>query len=472
VSAALTGAGPGPGASPARGYWVLLAAALVLAFFVHPVAALALLAFTALQVVRPLDFPATYLMVVTGASFVNYTRGRLTFELSLLSVLMGFMLLTYTLRRDRRLVALPVSPLLEPLLPYLALTLFNFVRGVAAGNSLRYAGLELLAALALGSTILVANQFKQRDLKLALGWLWVTALGHSALGFYIYSILKVRTGSIYFTPIPGVVAVVMFNFALRARSTKSAALWVLAFLPLLLHQFLSFTRGYWLSIMVSMIFSIVVHAWRRPDWGVRLRRAGFLLSTLVGLGLLGAMVLAVVYGIRGLGELALSRLSSSTGTSYSFETSSNIVRLVEAAKVIGEILKAPIQGHGLGYSFTVREPIHLKLIEQWFCHENYLLVWVKQGLIGLALFVWTLFAAVRTGLKAWRHEDSFTQSWCVGAAAATVYVLVYNLVHFPLAEVNTTFTIALLWGGAMALTSKDWHVWTWGRASGAEAERP
>ena len=322
---------------------------------------------------------------------------------------------------------------------------------------------ELLAGLAMGSAFLVANRFRASDLRLATGWLWVTALGHAALGFWIYSILKVRTGSIYFTPIPGLVAVLLFNFALRARTTRLALLWVAAMLPLLMHQFLSFTRGYWLAILISLVFSMVVFAWRQPDAAVRWRRSGTLLAALAGLGVLGAIVLALVYGIRGLGELALSRFSSSVGTTYTFETSSNIVRLVEAAKVLSEILKAPLHGHGLGYAFTVREPIHLELIEQWYCHQNYLLVWLKQGLVGLVLFVGTLFAGLRTTLKGRALADPVAQSWCMGAAAATVYVIVYGLVHFPLAEVNTTFTIALLWGSSAALTTRDWHELRWGR---------
>lgn len=445
------------------GSWLLFAAAMTLGVAVHPIAAVALLAFTALQVVRPLDFTSAYLLVVTGASFINYTRGRLTFELSLLSLGLAFVLFVYGLRRHERLLALPVTPLTTLLAPWMLLTLANFVRGVLAGNSTRYAGLELLAGLAMGSAFLVANRFRASDLRLATGWLWVTALGHAALGFWIYSILKVRTGSIYFTPIPGLVAVLLFNFALRARTTRLALLWVAAMLPLLMHQFLSFTRGYWLAILISLVFSMVVFAWRQPDAAVRWRRSGTLLAALAGLGVLGAIVLALVYGIRGLGELALSRFSSSVGTTYTFETSSNIVRLVEAAKVLSEILKAPLHGHGLGYAFTVREPIHLELIEQWYCHQNYLLVWLKQGLVGLVLFVGTLFAGLRTTLKGRALADPVAQSWCMGAAAATVYVIVYGLVHFPLAEVNTTFTIALLWGSSAALTTRDWHELRWGR---------
>lgn len=463
MNAGLLTAGGSP-ARPSLRWWVLLALALVLGFALGPLAAFALLTIVTLQLVRPLDFFTAYLLVVTGASFVNYTRGGLTGELSLLSVGLLFMLFCYTLRPGRRLLAAPLTPVTLPLLLYLGLSCANFVRGLLAGNSPRYAGLGILAVLALGSCLLVANQFRRRDLGLAYGWLWVTALGHSALGFYVYSILKVRTGSIYFTPVPGVIAVLLLNRALRAGSSRRALLWTCATLPLLLHQFLSFTRGYWLSIMASLLFTIAVFVGRGPAWPARLRRSAAMLGTVVVVGVVGAVVIAEVYGIRGLGELALSRLSSSTGTQYSFETSSNIVRLVEAAKVFTEIAAAPLQGHGIGHSFVVREPIHLQMHDQWFCHENYLLVWMTQGLIGLGLFVWMLFAAVRMGLAGRRREDPGEAAWVMGTAAATVYVIVYNLVHFPLGEVNTTFTLALMWGCTMSLTASGWRELRWGPA--------
>ena len=236
-----------------------------------------------------------------------------------------------------------------------------------------------------------------------------------------------------------------------------------------MHQFLSFTRGYWLAIMASVVFSVVVHAWDRRDWRAAAGPLGDAARRARRRGRAGRGRDRVRVGIRGLGELALSRLSSSTAARSPFETSSNI-GAPRRGQVITEIIKAPLFGHGLGYSFTVREPIQLTLHEQWFCHENYLLVWLNQGIVGLLLFVWVLFAAVRTGLRGRRLEDTRQQAWCVGAAASAVHIIVYNLVHFPLAEVNTTFTIALLWGGAMAMTSHDWHELHWGPPG--RAERP
>ncbi len=438
-----------------RWRWPLLFGLVALALLVHPLAAFIVLIVLALQRVYPLDFMTAYLAVVTGASFINYTRGHLTKELSLLTLGIVFMLVCYTLRRGERLLAAPRTALTIPLILFTVLTVLNFVRGILMDNSRRFAGLELLAGLALASAFLVANRARPGHLRLSAVWLWITSLGHCALGFYIYSILHVRTGSIYFTPVPGVVAALMLSFALRSRDMKTATGWVVGMTPLLAHQFLSFTRGYWLAFLVSSLFTAVVFLWGREHRAARLRRVGLLFLMVTVGSVLAATILALVFNIRDLGTLALDRLSSSTGTQYSWETSSNVVRLVEYAKVLTEIVKAPLFGHGLGYAFVVREPLLLKLQEQWFTHQNYLLVTLKQGLLGLALFVWALLAGVRTGLDGLRLKDPDSVAWCAGTAAATVHLIVYCNVHFPLGEVNTTFTLAFLWGVTMALVGRE-----------------
>jgi O-antigen ligase len=412
-------------------WWVLLAAVLTLYLGVHWIAALAVLALAVAQRARPLDVLQAYLMVVGGATFINYTRGGLTHELSLLSLGILFMLFCYVMAFRSEMFVIRRAAVTVPLLCYLGLSFLNFLRGLAVGNSTRYAGLEILAALALGSCLLVANLRFDR----------------------------VRLATM--------AAVLLFNIALRARRSRTRWALMLALLPLLTHQFLSFTRGYWLGLIGSALFSIAVHGGRGPGSRGRWLLSVRLLAGLAGLVVAGGVLLSVVFNLRNLADSALTRLSSSTGTELTFDTSSNIVRLVEYARVLEDIVLAPWLGHGLGYSFVLREPLQQQLHEQWYVHQNYLLVWLKQGLLGLALFVTMLVAAVRTGLDGRRLEEPLAAAWCTGAAAATVFVMIDSFVHFPLAEVNATFPIALLWGGAIALTARGRWRFRWRPPAGA-----
>lgn len=462
---------------PGIGWWLLLGAmlALHLSLALGWLAALGLLAFVLLQRWRPLDFTSAYLMVVAGASVVNYGRGALTFELSILSGGILFMLFCYWAEFRDRALGITHARLTLPLALFVGLTCVNFVRGGIIGNSMRFGGLELIAALALGSAALIARrEFDERFVRTVLIWLWIICLAHMMLGIYAYAALRVRTGSIYYQPTPGVVLAFMLNFALRARSRKWSILGLLSLMPMLLHQFLSFTRGFWFAAMAATLFSILVYTGRGPGVGKRWTRALTGLAVITGLGIAVAVFAFAVLGLGDIAEIAGSRFASSTGTEMSWETGSNIVRLVEYFHVLGDIAQKPWFGWGLGYYYVVQEPIGFRLIEKWYCHQNYLLITLKQGLLGLALFVWVLIAAFRTGWGGRRAVEPWRQAWCTGTAAATLWLILYSNVHFPLAEVNTVFTTALIWGGAMSMTRTGRSLLRWRRgepAPTAEDER-
>ena len=136
-------------------------------------------------------------------------------------------------------------------------------------------------------------------------------------------------------------------------------------------------------------------------------------------------------------------------------------RLLEYDRVLRDIAATPWLGRGLGYFFVTRDPFFRTLHEQWYVHQNYLLVWLKQGVLGLAFFVATLVSAVAAGLRGGRHDAPWAAAWCAGTAAVTVQVMVFSNMHFPLAEVNATLPVALMWGAMIALTSQDRWRLTW-----------
>jgi len=77
-----------------------------------------------------------------------------------------------------------------------------------------------------------------------------------------------------------------------------------------------------------------------------------------------------------------------------------------------------------------------------------------MGLVGLALFIWMLIQAIRLGIReARRRTDPWESSWFATAAAATAFLAVLSLSVFPFGTVNEMFLLALLWGGAMSMSS-------------------
>jgi O-antigen ligase len=130
------------------------------------------------------------------------------------------------------------------------------------------------------------------------------------------------------------------------------------------------------------------------------------LGILLGAGLVGAVGLEVIYGTTDILRESVGRFASIVGTEVKPENTSNISRLVEAAGVLEHIRQSPWIGHGVGYTFLVRHTLFGNPSPQWWIDENYLLIWVKQGAIGVAAYLWLLWTGVRFGIRHARQRHN------------------------------------------------------------------
>jgi hypothetical protein len=444
----------------------VLALALTVGLLVNWAAAagVALLgtAFVALQF---LLVPAL-VVVACGASFVNNESGQLTLYLSGVTFLIAYALLCLAFAWSARQWSLPRSRLTTALLVLEISTLFAALHGVLAGNSLRYLGLELLPLLGLTIALMVGGLRLDRSMiLLAFRVFVVVGLAHVALGMYGYMVSGRRLGGIYFTPIPGMLAVLTFNLLLRSRSPGRNLGLVLLTCAFTLQQIISLTRGYWLGLAAGVLFSCLLYAGRGPGTGLRWRRLAANVGLMSACLVLGSMAVAIWFAWGNVGALLGTRLASSLGTTQSSETASNVTRMIEWWTVVRHIQTAPWFGHGLGYSFHVRNPFFPEIPTQWFVHELYLWIWLKQGIVGVFALVLVLFQGLWLGVRgARRLTDGDEAGWCAGAAGATLYIAVLGLTNYPLAQVNSTFLLAFLWGVALALQLPDRLEIVWRRA--------
>jgi O-antigen ligase len=196
--------------------------------------------------------------------------------------------------------------------------------------------------------------------------------------------------------------------------------------------------------------------------GPRWKRTGLVLGSLVVLGVATAVMTALALEEMDIIREAGTRLTSMTGTQIKYATRSNLIRLGEYLVVLDLIRQSPWVGYGIGYTFLVKQAFAHTAGLQWYVHQYFLMVWLKQGLVGLALFVWLLVAAIRLGAReARRTADSWESSWFATTAAATVFLSVFSLSNYPFAVVNEMFLLALLWGGSMAMTRKGFVSLRW-----------
>jgi len=451
-----------PPRAPDLRWWLLLGAVVALGFVGSWAVASAVLILVLAQVARPFDFLTAFLILVGGATFIENAAGGLTTQLGLLTCGIVLMLVCYVLTSGDRTLRFARTPMTVPLLCFLALSMVNAVRGLLVGHSPRYVSLESLPLLALGTAILVANAFHpMRQLRWAAIGLVVIGLAAAIRGFQVFAISRTHGGG-YTVAAPGLVGLLLVNLALRSRSTGATVGLILLSVPMFLQQFITFGRGLWSGCIAALVLSVLIYAGFGRGSGGRWRRTGLILAGLTGLALAGVLVMARVFEQGDLLGLAGVRLQSSLGTEVSYETRSNVIRLGEYFFVWKLIQESPWIGHGIGYAFTMKQVLSLDVGEQWYAHQNYLFVWLKQGLIGLGLFLWMLYSAISLGMReARRRADPLEASWFATSAAATVFLATLSLSNFPFGVVNEMFLLALLWGGAMAMTRTGFVLFRW-----------
>lgn len=430
-----------------------LVLALLAAVFVHPLAGLGLATVLALVMLRPFEPIMALGAVAAVASFANNEGGHLTRDLSVLSVVIVYALISLAIARARSRWRSPGGPLTVALLAFLVWTIVCAARGMLAGHAWRYTGLELSAMLTMGFAWLAGGlRLDAVDLRPARTILILTGLVHVGIGVWSYVVNHIRTGGIWFIPLPGMLAVLALAFALHARGGRARFGWTLLMGVFLLHQTISFSRGYWIGLIAALPWTAYAYAGHGAGSAARWRRTGSVALLAFSLATLTTVAMSLTFGWTNLPKMIATRFNSSFSTRNSSESASNIERLVEYAATVRLIREHPVFGLGMGYEMRSRNPVFHVVTRQWYVHQTYLWVWLKQGFVGLVLLLVLLWQAFRLGARGARSPDNEQAAWGLTAAGATLYLSVVDMTTFHLAQVNATTLQSLLWGFALALS--------------------
>jgi O-antigen ligase len=453
-----------PTAGTAVAVLIALFAALLAGILVHPLAGLVLAVLAAALILRPLE-PVSSLAAMAGAaSFVNNEGGHMTRDMSLLTLVTMYALVSLVLARAAGRWRPPGGRFVLVLGLFLGWTAVCALRGVLAGNSLRYGGLEVSAlGMMLFAWLAGGLRLEVADLRPALAIMIVTGLGHVALGVWSYAVNHIRTGGIWYIPLPGMLAVMALAFALHEQRARARFGWTLLMGLFLLHQTISFSRGYWLGLIAALPWTAFAYAGRGPGSGVRWRRVGSIAVLAFSLAAATTVATSLAFGWTDLPQMLGTRFNSSFSTKSSSESASNMERLLEYAHSFRLIREKPWFGWGMGYEMHIRNPVFHVVTHQWYVHHTYLWIWLKQGLVGLVLLLVLLWQAWRMGTRgAARSRDGEQAAWCLTAAGATLYLSVVDMTTYHLAEVNATTFQYLLWGFTLAFSRPPhwrivWH---------------
>ena len=199
----------------------------------------------------------------------------------------------------------------------------------------------------------------------------------------------------YYAPLANLLLLAFVLGVLAAR-LRGAALprFVLWLAPLALAVLiLSFRRNFWIALVLGAVLVVLVAVGAR----------GRLL-------LVPAGVLIVISLYFGLTALSASQSDSPVVQRAQSLTPSKVqgnaqdrYRLDEQRNVRAEIARHPVFGIGLGVPWTARYPLAQALPGgRQYTHVVLFWYWLKLGLLGVIAYLWTMAAAIGTGLRVWR----------------------------------------------------------------------
>jgi O-antigen ligase len=453
------GAGSRLGFSLSRAWLFVpvLAGALLAAFAgFGPVAFFPLLAVTAL-LWSLFDFRVAFPVLVLLASFVDTQGGSLWIQLMVVYGWLGWCALLTVWRGAWRPWRTLPRRTRTAILVWTAICLLGGAIGWLVGNDKRYLMLELVGALWPAAIFLITQASDRRGLLYAGIALVLISLAHTAFGLTWFKIAHSRLGGVYFTTVPGFTVVGLWTVALLAPRPRWRWIALVLMVPLLTHQFFSFTRGYWLGILAGMAVATII-VWRQPG-GVSGLSPRATLSVLGGLAAMVALTFAIstlFFGKEDVLQWAGRRFQSSFSVESGGETGSNIMRLAEYSLAIDAARESPWVGRGWGFLIVDQDPFTGRRFEQGVIHNYYVFLWLKLGVLGLLAFGWFVWRMLSEGLR-WgkREREWMPRAWLIAAVSMLVQALVICLSNYSLNDFCTGIYLAFVWGVALGAGAMD-----------------
>ena len=256
---------------------------------------------------------------------------------------------------------------------------------------------------------------------------------------------------------------------LEAARRRRRLVYGLAAVPLLLSPFIATQRAAVLGLAATIGALLVVSA--GPTWSRRIRCTPTEVGLLVGIILVPVLATITV------------RAAFQTDTTTEFVPYSGILadtftaeRKVQSAETrenlwqtgLDDGAQYPITGWGLGKTYSVERAAQPGVYLQGGGYHNVLIdLYVRRGLVGLALFLAAVTCTLQDALRTWRrHPDRRIAVFAVACGAGFVGLLAKGMVE----SVFEKFRLATLMGlliGAIASAATSYS-----RSTSSRAEAP
>jgi hypothetical protein len=434
--------------------FVALAVGLTLTLLVNIWVGAAGMAFGLVLALRPFDPFVGALLAAGAATFAAYGEHGIQRDMAIVTALTAYAVLSFAVANQQRRWHLPSSRFVAALFLLALTTAAGVIHGVAAHHKLTFIYLEVLPLFSLGFAVVIGGlRLRRVDPKVGLWGLAMIGIASAAAGLHFYGSTGIRTGGMAFSPVPGLVALVFLSVTLFDPSPRPKLLPVFVFCVLVGHQVVTFTRGFWLGLLGGIPLICWLYVRRGPGAKARWSKVVATLGLALFILAVGVTIAATRPPWNELVGLLGNRFTSSFTTKNTPETVSNIARLVEIRTSITALAKSPVFGLGHGSTLVVHQFFHPEAGPQWYIHQGYLMMWLKQGVFGVISLLWLLFLGFRMGWRGASLPDPEAAGWNAGAAACALFVTSVGLTNYFFFNVNQSFVLAFIWGVALS-TSK------------------
>jgi len=226
---------------------------------------------------------------------------------------------------------------------------------------------------------------------------------------------------------------------------------------------LTFTRGSYLALLVSVLFMFFLFLFRRGIAFIKANRTTFTVITIIIILLLTLFFIPNPLNEPG---TVISKIKGRTSVAQLSEGGS-IKRRIATWKFTGLIIKDHmLLGSGLGTFKYNTLDYQAKFFNQGEnreiypyghaerAHNEYLQTWSEMGIIGLLIFLWMIIAFFKNGIRKLKEmKNRYKQGLLIGLLGGITAILVDAIFGFPL---HLPASIYLFWLSiGLVVTIKD-----------------
>lgn len=208
---------------------------------------------------------------------------------------------------------------------------------------------------------------------------------------------------------------------------------MVSFLALLL----SLTRGSWFALLVTVIIGVIILIYYRR-FRINLKVVfsfSVTLAAFIGLFHFVDLINLEKFWLR-FTSISMNKIDIS-----------NLGRLIEYVTALQAFQENPIFGKGLGFFFTYFAP-GIGYQSTIYCHNSYLYILAKMGIIGAIPLLFIIYFIIKTGLKILSSEsiDQRVKSVSFCFSMIFIFIIIKSFTTWHLNTITYTPFIGILFG--------------------------